>query len=113
MLIRLLSKSVLLTKSAWFNPATKCSAVNLLNSWEITYLELSEILFSASLIYVFKPIVATKLLVSGILFSTSVIFVFRIGVVNKPFVSGIFYQHPKLLSLNFVYLCCTDLCELK
>ena len=54
------------------------------------YLELSEILLSALLIFVFKTVAVTK-----------------------PLVSGIFYQHLKFFSLNFVYLCCFDLCELK
>ena len=61
-----LSKSVLLTKSAYFNLAAKFSAVNILNAWVVIYLELSEILFSTSLIFVFKTVVVFKLLVSGI-----------------------------------------------
>ena len=39
-LVIFLSKSVLFTKSACFNLAAKCSAVNLLNYWVVIYLEL-------------------------------------------------------------------------
>ena len=67
------------------------------------------ILFSTSLYFVFKTVVITKLLVLAILFSTSLIFVFKTVVVTKPLAPGIFYQ-PLLFYLNFVYLCCIDLC---
>ena len=53
----------------------------------------SGILFSTSLIFLLRPVAASKMLVSGILFSFSVIFVFKTVAVNKPLVSGIFYQH--------------------
>ena len=47
------------------------------------------------------------------MFSTSLIFVFKTVVVTKPLVSGIFLSTSPIFSLNFVYLCCIDLCELK
>ena len=46
----------------------------------------SGILFSTSLIFLLRPVAASKMLVS-------VIFVFKTVVLNKPLVSGIFYQH--------------------
>ena len=46
----------------------------------------SGILFSTSLIFLLRPVAASKMLVS-------VIFVFKTVAVNKPLVSGIFYQH--------------------
>ena len=65
-LVTLLSKSVSITKLACFNLAAKLSAVKLLNSWVVMYLELSETLFSTSLIFVFKTVAVAKLLVLGI-----------------------------------------------
>ena len=64
-LVSLLSKSVLITKLACFNLAAKLSAVKLLNSWVVIYLELSETLFSTSLIFVLKTVAVAKLLVLG------------------------------------------------
>ena len=63
---------------------------NLLTSWVVLFLELSGILFSTLLMFAFKTVGVTKSLVSGIFLSTS------------PF-----------SFLNFVYLCCIYLCELK
>ena len=65
-LVTLLSKSVLITKLACFNLAAKLSAVKLLNYWVVMCLELSETLFSTSLIFVFKTVAVAKLLVLGI-----------------------------------------------
>ena len=53
------------------------SAVNLLKSRVVIYLELSGILSPTSLILVFKTVVVTKLLVFEIFFSTSLILVFK------------------------------------
>ena len=50
---------------------------------------------------------------SGILFSTSLIFVFKTAVVTKPLKSGILLSTSPIFSLNFVYVCCIDLCELR
>ena len=112
-LVSLSSKSVLFTKSGYFNLAAKFFAVNLLNYWVVIYLELSGILFSTSLNFVFKTVVVTNLLVFGILLSTSLIFVFKRAVVTKPLVSGNFLStSPVFFLLNFVYLCCIDFCEL-
>ena len=77
------------------------------------YLELSGILYSNSLIFVLKTVVVTKLLVFGILFSTSPIFTFKTFVVTKSLVSGIFLSTSPNFFLNFVYMCCIDLCALK
>ena len=63
--------------------------------------------------FVFKTVVVTKILVFNILFSTSLILLFKTVVVTKPPVSDIFFQHLQFFSLNFVYLYCIDLCELK
>ena len=59
------------SKSAYFNLTVKVSVVNLLNTWVVIYLELLGILFSTSLISVFKIVAVTKLLVFGVLFSAS------------------------------------------
>ena len=64
-LVRLLSKSVLITKSTCYNLAAKCSAVNLLNSGVVIYLAWSGILFSTSPIFLLRTVVFPKLLVSG------------------------------------------------
>ena len=45
-LVSLLSKSILLTKSACFNLAVTFSAINLLNFWAVIYLAWSSIFFS-------------------------------------------------------------------
>ena len=42
--------------------------------------------------YCIQTVVVPKLLVFNILFSTSLIYVFRTVVATKPLVSGIFYQ---------------------
>ena len=87
---------------------------NVLNSSVVIYFAWSGILFSTSLIFVLRKVVVTKLLVSGILFSTSLNFVFKTVVMTTPLVSGIFFYQPlQFFSLNFVYLCCINLCELK
>ena len=78
------------SKSAYFNLTVKVSVVNLLNTWVVIYLELLGILFSTSLISVFKIVAVTKLLVFGILFSASLIFVFKTVVVPKPLLSVIY-----------------------
>ena len=108
-----MSKQVLLTKLACFNLAAMFYAVNLLKSGVVIYLAWSRMLFSTSLIFVLKTVIVTKLLVLGILLSTSLIFVLGTVAVTKPLASGIFYQHLQFFSLNFVYLCPIDLCELK
>ena len=74
-LVILLSKSVLITKLDCFDLAVKFSAVNLLYS-AVLYLARSGILFSTSLIVVFKTVVVTKPLVSGIFLSASPIIFF-------------------------------------
>ena len=104
---------MLVPKVACFNLAAKLSAVNLLNSGVVICLSWLGILFSTSLIFVFKTVVVAKPLVSGIVFSTSLIFVFKTVVVTKPLVSGIFLSTFQFFSLNFVYLCCIDLCKSK
>ena len=53
-LVNSLSKPVLFTKSACFNIVAKSSAVNLLKFWVVMYLELLDILFSNSLIFVLR-----------------------------------------------------------
>ena len=101
-LVSMLSKSVLFTKSAYFNLAAGFSAVNLLNSSVVIYLDLSETLFSTSLTFVFKTVVVTKLLVFGVLLSTSLIYVFKIVAVTKPLVTGIFLSTSPI----FFSKCC-------
>ena len=85
--IRLLKLVNLLLKSGFF---TKLPCFNLLNSWVVIYLELSGILFSTYLIFLFKTVVVSKLLGFGILFSTSLVFAFKMCAVAKALVSGIF-----------------------
>ena len=122
----------MLTKLGCFNLAAKFSVINF---WVIIYLAKSRVLFSSSLIFifktdlvislvlssmvfsvllifVFKTDLVTKLLVSSILFSISLIFVFKIVVVAKPLVSHIFLStslfvfYKKFLSV----LCCELSC---
>ena len=87
-------------------------AFNLLNSGVVIYLSWLEILILTSLVYIFKTVVVTKLLVSGILFSIFLNFVFKTAGVTKPFVSEILLPTSSIFFVNFVHLCCIDLCEL-
>ena len=45
--------------------------------------------------------------------SSNFVCLIKTAVVTKPLTSGMFYQYLQVFSLNFVYLCCIDLCELK
>ena len=85
MLISLLSKLVLTTKSVCFNVSSKCSSVTLWKLWKVMYIELPRILISTSTVFVFKTVAVTKLLFSGILFSIFLIFGFKTVVVTKWF----------------------------
>ena len=66
-----------------------------------------------SKIFVSRTVVVAKPLVSGIPLSTSLIFVLKTILNTKPLVSGIFLSKSSFSSLNFVYLYCIDLWELK
>ena len=88
--ICLLKHVSLISKPVLFTLAPKFSVINLLNSWVVRKLELSEILFSTLLMFVLRTVVVNKLLiVLYILFTTSLIFVFKSVVFTKPLVSGI------------------------
>ena len=54
-----------------------------------------------------------KSVTACILFSTSLIFVLKTVAVTKPLPSGISSSTSPIFSLNFVFLCCIDLFELK
>ena len=66
-----------------------------------------EIIFSISLIFVFKSLLVTNLLTSGILFSTPPVFKFKELLVTNLLTSGIFFWYLLFFSLSLFFLYCT------
>ena len=98
-LVSLLSKSILLTKSACFNLAVTFSAINLLNFWAVIYLAWSSIFFSkmCSSVFIcnFYWFMWNKAVASGIFSCKWFTFVF--SVLNSVFLT----TSLSTTSLNF------------